>query len=74
MPAVGADSWIQFEYPAPQYYSCDHLRDQGSRASSTALASAVHREKTLEASDDGQNFRKVASLSGGTVAEHTDLI
>src|SRR5262249_18287846 len=28
-------------------------------------------EKTLEASDDGQNFRKVASLSGGRAPEHT---
>jgi hypothetical protein len=28
-------------------------------------------EKTLEASDDGQNFRKVVSLSGGRAPEHT---
>ena len=35
------------------------------------LLESLLRKRTLEASDDGQNFRPVASLTGGDAPEHT---
>ena len=71
IPAPGSESWIQFEYPSPHAVrGVTYItKDPGLFE---ALASGITApEKTLEASDDGQNFRKVISLSGGAAPEHT---
>src|SRR5205807_2738688 len=68
-PTSGSDSWIQFEYPAPQTIRAVTFvtKDPGFiQEFVTGIP-----EKTLEASDDGQSFRKVVSLSGGRAPEHT---
>jgi hypothetical protein len=71
IPAPGSESWIQFEYPSPQIIRAVTYvtRDPGSIEALIAGTGAP--EKTLEASDDGQNFRKVFNLSGGRAPEHT---
>jgi hypothetical protein len=71
LPTEGLTSWIQFEYPSPHtiravtYVTMDP----------TFIEQLVSRmgvpEKTLEASYDGQSFRKVISLSGSRAPEHT---
>jgi hypothetical protein len=63
IPEVGAESWIQFEYPAPQTISSVTwvTRDANGRGA----------EKTLKVSDDGQNFRDVVALTRGSAPEHT---
>ena len=68
-PTSGSDSWIQFEYPAPRTIRAVTFvtKDPGFIQE---FVSGIP-EKTLDASDDGQTFRKVASLSGGGAPEHT---
>jgi hypothetical protein len=71
VPDAGSTSWIQFEYPSPQAIrSVTYVtKDPGNlEASITGIAAP---EKTLEASDDGQDFRKVTGLGGGEAPEHT---
>jgi hypothetical protein len=68
-PTPSSDSWIQFEYPAPHTIRALTFvtKDPGFiQEFVTGIP-----EKTLEASDDGQNFHKVVSLSGGRAPEHT---
>ena len=71
VPEPGSQSWIQFEYPSPQticsvtYVTTD---PEELDASVTGIAAP---ERMLEASDDGQSFRKVANLGGDEAPEHT---
>ncbi len=68
---AGSMSWIQFEYSSPRTIrSVTYVtKEPGDLLASMTGVGAP--EKTLEASDDGQNFRKVASLPGGEAPEHT---
>ncbi|HKV78872.1 MAG TPA: glycosyl hydrolase [Candidatus Sulfotelmatobacter sp.] len=68
-PTPGSDSWIQFEYPAAHTVRAITFvtKDPGFLQE---FVSGIP-EKTLDASDDGQNFHKVASLIGGRAPEHT---
>jgi alpha-L-rhamnosidase/F5/8 type C domain len=68
-PTAGSDSWIQFEYPVSHTIRAVTFvtKDPGFIQE---FVSGIP-EKTLEASDDGQNFHKVVSLSGGRAPEHT---
>ncbi|HET8826107.1 MAG TPA: glycosyl hydrolase, partial [Terriglobales bacterium] len=71
IPAEGAGSWIQFEYPAPQTIrSVTYVTKDPNFIEQFMFRMGVP-EKTLEASDDGQSFRKIATLSGGRAPEHT---
>lgn len=71
IPEPGSESWIQFEYPSPRTVrSVTYVtKDPGKLEASITGISAP--EKTLEASDDGQNFRKMATLDDGEASEHT---
>jgi alpha-L-rhamnosidase len=71
IPAPGSESWIQFEYSSPHTVGAVSyvMTDPGFREALVSGTGAP--EKTLEASDDGQNFRKVASLDGGRALERT---
>ena len=68
-PTPSSDSWIQFEYPAPHTIRAITLvtKDPGFIQE---FVSGIPT-KTLEASDDGQNFHKVVSLDRGRAPEHT---
>ena len=71
IPEPGSKAWIQFEYPAAQTIrSITYgIRDPGDlEAYVTGIPAA---EKTIEASDDGQSFRKVATLGSGQSPVHT---
>jgi hypothetical protein len=70
-PAVGQTSWIQYEFPAPQSIRAVTFvtKDPGTLVS--LVAGIGTPEKSLEASEDGQNFREIAKLSGGDAPQHT---
>ena len=71
VPEPESKSWIQFEYPAPQtVYSVTYVMKDPSQLEASITGIAIP-ERTLEASDDGQNFRKIATLNGGEAAEYT---
>jgi hypothetical protein len=71
IPGPGADSWIQFEYPSPHTVRAVSyaMTDPGFREGAVSGTGAP--DKTLEASDDGQTFRKVASINGGRAPQRT---
>ncbi|HEV7219676.1 MAG TPA: glycosyl hydrolase, partial [Terriglobales bacterium] len=71
IPEPGSESWIQFEYPSPQTIrSVTYVTKDPSRVEEAVTGIGVP-EKTLEASDDGRNFRKIIGLSGGGAPQHT---
>ena len=71
IPAPGQESWIQFEFPQPQTLRAVTFvtRDPGWIEALIAQMSAP--EKTLESSDDGQNWKPVTKLESGNAPEHT---
>jgi len=72
MPAAaGSESWIQFEYSAARTIRAVTYVTKDPNFVEEIFGGIAIPEKNLEASDDGQNFRKVASLSGGRAPEHT---
>jgi hypothetical protein len=71
IPATDSVSWIQFAYPSPETIrSVSYVMpDPGElEASMTGITAP---EKTLEAGDDGKNFRKVVTLAGSGAPAHT---
>ncbi len=75
--AVGETAWIQWAFDAPQTIRAITVvtPELGQFA---ALAGLAAPEKSIESSDDGQNFREVAKLDAGagggatsSAAEHT---
>jgi hypothetical protein len=68
---VGSESWIQFEYSVPRTIRAVTYVTRDPNVVEEIFGGMGIPEKTLEASDDGQSFRKVASLSGGRAPEHT---
>jgi len=71
IPALGSESWIQFDYPSPRTIRAVTYVTKDPSFVQELVSGIAAPNKTLEASDDGQNFRKVASLSGGRAPEHT---
>src|SRR5580704_6637366 len=71
IPALGSESWIQFEYPSPHTIRAVTYVTKDPRFIEQLATGISAPEKTLEASDDGQNFRKIVSLSGGRAPEYT---
>jgi len=71
IPAPGSVSWIQYEFPTPQSIRAITFVTKDPNWITAIVAGISAPEKNLEASDDGQNFRLVAKLSGGSAPEHT---
>src|SRR5580658_8700220 len=71
IPAPGEISWIQYEFPAPQTIRAITFVTKDPDRITTIITGVAAPEKNLEASDDGQNFRLVAKLSGGDAPQHT---
>jgi alpha-L-rhamnosidase/F5/8 type C domain len=71
IPTEAADSWIQFEYSSPHTVrALTYVTKEPGFIEQMMLHMGVPK-KTLEASDDGQNFHEVVSLTGGRAAEQT---
>jgi alpha-L-rhamnosidase len=71
IPPPGSTSWIQYEFPQPQTIRAVTFVTKDPDFIAAMIAGMSAPEKNLEASDDGQNFRQIASLSGGDAPEHT---
>jgi (4-O-methyl)-D-glucuronate---lignin esterase len=71
IPAPGSESWILFEYPSPHSVRSVTYVTKDPNLFQSLASGITAAEKTLEASDDGQSFRKVASLGGGAAPVHT---
>ena len=71
IPEAGSSSWIQYEFPAPQMIRSITFVTKDPDWITALVAGINAPEKNLEASDDGQNFKEVAKLSGGSAPEHT---
>jgi (4-O-methyl)-D-glucuronate---lignin esterase len=71
IPGPGSQSWIQFEYPSPHTIRAVTWVTHDPGEIEAIISGVATPEKTLEASDDGQHFRKVVSLKGGDAPEHT---
>jgi hypothetical protein len=71
IPPLGSQSWIQFEYPAPHtVYAITYVTKDPSEVE-TFLTGIGIPDKTLEASEDGQNFHEVVSLGAGDAPQET---
>jgi hypothetical protein len=66
---AGGLSWIQYEFPRPQTIKAITVVGGGTR--SQWGVAPPDEGRILEASDDGVNFRKVASLPIGGAAQQT---
>jgi len=71
IPSQGSESWIQFEYPAPHTVRSLTYVTKDPNFIEQLISHIGVPEKTLQASDDRQNFHQVVSLGGGRAAEHT---
>ena len=71
IPVPGSMAWIQFEYSSARTIRSVTYTTQDPGDLQASMTGVGAPEKTLEASDDGQNFRKVATLPGGEAPEHT---
>ena len=71
IPAAGASCAIQYEFPAPQAIRAITFVIKEPDMIASLIAGMGAPEQTLEASDDGQNFKAIATLSGGSAPEHT---
>lgn len=67
----GESSWIQFEFPEPQTIRAVTFATRDPGTELTLLWNQAVPKKTLEASDDGQNFRAVSELANSQAAEQT---
>ncbi len=71
IPAAGESSWIQYEFAEPQAIRSITFVTKDPDFITAMIAGIAAPDKALEASDDGQNYRLVAKLSGGSAPEHT---
>ena len=71
IPALGSESWIQFEYPSAHTVRAVTYVTKDPSFIDELVSGIATPDKSLETSDDGQTFRKVISLSGGRAPEHT---
>ena len=68
---AGETSWIQYEFPSPQAIRAITFVTNDPNRLASLVGGMGAPDKALEASDDGQNFRLVAKLSGGEAPQHT---
>ncbi len=71
IPAVGESAWIQYEFAEPQAIRSITFVTRELGEIAAAVTGVGDPEKSLEASDDGENFTLVAKLSEGSAPEHT---
>lgn len=71
IPAAGQSAWIQYEFAEPQTIRSVTIVTKSVDRIAATLAGISNPEKSLEASDDGQNFRTIIKLPDGGAPEHT---
>lgn len=71
IPAEGELAWIQYEFAQPQTIRAITFATKDPEGILAVFGGVSAPEKTLEASDDGQTFRPVVKLTGGSAPVHT---
>jgi hypothetical protein len=71
IPAEGQSAWIQYEFPQPETMRSITIVTKGVNWITAMVAGIGNPEKSLEASDDGQNWREIVKLPDGGSPEHT---
>ena len=71
IPPAGESAWIQYEFAEPQTIRAITIVTKNVNMIAAMLAGITSPEKSLEASDDGQNFRAIVKLPDGGASEHT---
>ena len=71
IPKAGESSWIQYEFAEPQTMRSITIVTKDVDFITAMVAGVANPEKSLEASDDGQNFRLVVKLPDGGAPQHT---
>jgi hypothetical protein len=71
IPAAGESAWIRYEFAEPQTIRAVTIVTKDLDNIRATLAGISNPEKSLEASDDGQNFRTIVKLPEGGSPEHT---
>ncbi len=69
--AVGQSAWIQYEFAAPQTMHAVTLALNDPGAAAANMFGAAPSIAAVEASDDGQTFRKLADIPGNGAQVHT---
>jgi len=69
--SVGQQAWIQYEFPSPQTMRAVTLVLNDPFASVANMFGAAPSTADVEASEDGQTFRKLADIPGDGGVEHT---
>ncbi len=71
IPPKGQSSWIQYEFAKPETIRAFTIVTTRLSTLITAITGVTNPEESLEASDDGQNFRKVVTVPEGGDPEYT---
>lgn len=71
IPKAGENAWIQYEFATPQTMRSITVMTKELDEITAAATGVSNPEKSLEASDDGQNFRLIVKLSGGGTPQNT---
>ena len=71
IPKGGESSWIQYEFAQPQTIRSVSIVTKGVDFITAMVAGITNPEMSLEASDDGQNFREIVKLPDGGAPQHT---
>jgi hypothetical protein len=68
---AGQQAWIQYEFARPQTMHAATLAFNDPAAAATNMFGAAPSVADVEASDDGQTFRKLATIPNDGGVEHT---
>jgi len=71
IPPAGESAWIQYEFADPQTIRAITIVTKNLNMIAAMLAGITSPEKSVEASDDGQNFRAIVKLPDEGAPEHT---
>jgi len=71
IPPAGQSAWIQYEFPEAQTIRSITIATKGIGRIQALISGIADPEKSLEASDDGQNFRTIVKLPDDGSPEHT---
>ena len=71
IPAAGESAWIQYEFTAPETMHAVTFVTKDVESLAATLSGIANPEISLEASDDGHDFRAIVKLPDGDAPEHT---
>ncbi|HMD59847.1 MAG TPA: glycosyl hydrolase, partial [Opitutaceae bacterium] len=71
IPEVGESAWIQYEFESPESIRSLTIATRDLDEVTSVIDGISNPEKSLQASDDGLDFRVIAKLPEGGAPQHT---